>query len=381
VTGGWPYSGAMNLELLAALVRSERENLLSHWRRQVRELPSARHLDTPTLNDHIPGLLDELALALETGSSQTIPEALQAASAPVHGRQRLEDDFDIEEVVAEYNILRGCIHDLAHERGVRLQGAPFRIFNRVFDQAIGMAVQAYARQRERDLKERRQAYLSFVAHDLRTPLFAMSLAGRVLEKTLPQRGYGPESARMLKALRRSARQLEGLVDRVLEENANLQTDAGITIERRVFDLWPLVEALIEEIQPVADTAGTRVTNQVPDELVVFADAALLKRVLQNLVANAIRYTPRGEVVIGARELDADRGIECWVRDNGAGIPEDLLGRIFEKGETDSADGGATGLGLAIVQTFTEAHGGKVMVESRESEGSTFRFTLPLQPDA
>jgi signal transduction histidine kinase len=371
----------MNLELLAALVRSERENLLSHWRRQVRELPSARHLDTPTLNDHIPGLLDELALALETGSSQTIPEALQAASAPVHGRQRLEDDFDIEEVVAEYNILRGCIHDLAHERGVRLQGAPFRIFNRVFDQAIGMAVQAYARQRERDLKERRQAYLSFVAHDLRTPLFAMSLAGRVLEKTLPQHGYGPESARMLKALRRSARQLEGLVDRVLEENANLQTDAGITIERRVFDLWPLVEALIEEIQPVADTAGTRVTNQVPDELVVFADAALLKRVLQNLVANAIRYTPRGEVVIGARELDADRGIECWVRDNGAGIPEDLLSRIFEKGETDSADGGATGLGLAIVQTFTEAHGGKVMVESRESEGSTFRFTLPLQPDA
>jgi signal transduction histidine kinase len=256
-----------------------------------------------------------------------------------------------------------------------------RIIPRVLDQAIGMAVQAYARQRERDLKERRQAYLSFVAHDLRTPLFAMSLAGRVLEKTLPQHGYGPESARMLKALRRSARQLEGLVDRVLEENANLQTDAGITIERRVFDLWPLVEALIEEIQPVADTAGTRVTNQVPDELVVFADAALLKRVLQNLVANAIRYTPRGEVVIGARELDADRGIECWVRDNGAGIPEDLLGRIFEKGETDSADGGATGLGLAIVQTFTEAHGGKVMVESRESEGSTFRFTLPLQPDA
>lgn len=368
----------MNLAVLAALVRSERDNLLSHWRRQVRELPSARHLDTPTLNDHIPGLLDELAAALESGSSQTIPESLQEASALVHGLQRLKNEFDIEEVVAEYNILRGCIHDLANERGVTLQGAPFHVINRVFDRAIGTALQAYAMQRALDVQERRQAYLAFVAHDLRTPLFAISLAGRVLEKILPQRGYGPESVQMLKALRRSARQLEGLVNRVLEENANVETDTGITIERRAFDLWPLVEALIEEMQPVADAAGTRLANQVPDELVVFADATLLKRVLQNLVANAIRYTPRGEVVIGARELDTGRVIECWVRDNGAGIPKDLLGRIFEKGETDSAEAGGTGLGLAIVQTFTEAHGGKVTVESREGEGSTFRLTLPLQ---
>ncbi|MDP9200081.1 MAG: HAMP domain-containing histidine kinase [Pseudomonadota bacterium] len=370
----------MNLATLAALVRSERENLLSHWRSQVRELPSARHLDTLTLNDHIPGLLDELARALESGSSQTIPEALLESSAPVHGLQRLKDDFDIEEVVAEYNILRGCIHDLANDRGVTLQGEPFHVINRVFDQAIGTALQTYAQQRARDVQERRQAYLAFVAHDLRTPLFAISLAGRVLERMLPQRGHGPESMQMLKALRRSAQQLEGLVKRVLEESTNVETDAGISIERRAFDLWPLVAALIEEIQPLADTAGTRLANQVPDELVVFADAALLKRVLQNLVANAIRYTARGEVVIGARELGAEPAIECWVQDNGSGIPPDLLDRIFDKGETDSAESGGKGLGLAIVQTFTAAHGGKVTVESRQGEGSTFRLTLPLKSD-
>jgi signal transduction histidine kinase len=186
---------------------------------------------------------------------------------------------------------------------------------------------------------------------------------------------------MLKVLRRSARQLEELVHKVLEENANVESDAGITIARRAFDLWPLVEALLEELQPVADSAGTRLANQVPDELVVFADAALLKRVLQNLIANAIRYTPGGDVVIGARELDADHAIECWVKDNGAGIPKEILGRIFEKGETDSIDAGGMGLGLAIVETFTDAHGGKVTVESREGEGSTFRFTLPPRANA
>ncbi len=371
----------MNLAKLAALVRSERENLLSNWRRQVRALPSARHLDTPTLNDHIPGLLDELAAALESGHARTIPEELHDASAEVHGLQRLQDAFDIEEVVAEYNILRGCIHDLADDRGVTLQGPPFHIINRIFDGAIGTALQAYATQRALEVQERRQAYLAFVVHDLRTPLFAISLAGRVLEKSLPQHGYGPESAQMLKALRRSVQQLEELVRRVLEENANIEADAGIRIERRAFDLWPLVEALIEELQPVADAAGTRLSNQVPDELVVFADAALLKRVLQNLVANAIRHTSGGEVVIGARELDADHAIECWVRDNGAGIPKEFLGRIFEKGETHSADAGGKGLGLAIVETFAEAHGGKVTVESQEGEGSTFRFTVPPRPGA
>jgi len=149
------------------------------------------------------------------------------------------------------------------------------------------------------------------------------------------------------------------------------------VEKRAFDLWPLVEALIEEMQPVADAAGTRILNEVPDELVVFADAALLKRILQNLVANAIRHTQRGEVVVGACEQQADHAVECRVSDNGAGIPRELLGRIFEAGETTSSEAGGTGLGLAIVQTLTEAHGGKVTVESREGAGSTFRFTLPM----
>jgi RsbT co-antagonist protein rsbRD N-terminal domain len=117
-------------EKLAALVKQERHALLSRWRQQVRQLPSARQLDIPTLNDHIPGLLDELATALQSKSAQTIPEALLEASPPVHGLQRLENAFDIEEVVAEYNILRGCIHDLADDNGLNLQGNPPKSFSK-----------------------------------------------------------------------------------------------------------------------------------------------------------------------------------------------------------------------------------------------------------
>jgi two-component system phosphate regulon sensor histidine kinase PhoR len=363
---------------LAELVKQERHALLSRWRQQVRQLPSARQLDIPTLNDHIPGLLDELATALQSHSDQTIPEALSGTSPPAHGLQRVQDAFDIEEVVAEYNILRGCIHDLGDENGLNLQGKPFHILNLVFDHAIGVALQTYATQRALEVQQRRAEYLAFVAHDLRTPLNAISLAGRVLELTLPERANSTETAQMLKALRRNVQQLETLVGKVLEENTNLQTELGLKLERREFDLWPLVEALIHDLHPVAGTASTHLINKVPDDLVVYADAGLLRRVFQNLIANAIQYTPRGEIIIGARELGEEGAVECWVSDNGSGIPEEHLEKVFDKGETDPESAGGTGLGLAIVKTFTEAHGGRVIVDSKEGVGSAFRFSLPTR---
>ena len=157
------------LDKLAELVKQERHALLSRWRQQVRQLPSARQLDIPTLNDHIPGLLDELVTALQSKSDQTIPEALVEDSPRIHGLQRVQDAFDIEEVVAEYNILRGCIHDLADDNGLNLQGKLFHIINRVFDHAIGLALQTYATRRALEVQHRREEYLAFVAHDLRTP--------------------------------------------------------------------------------------------------------------------------------------------------------------------------------------------------------------------
>ncbi len=364
---------------LAALIRKESVALLSTWREQVRHMPSARKLDIPTLNDHVPQLIEELATALESHQEQTIPEALSQGTPPAHGLQRLQDAFDVEEVVAEYNILRGCVHDLADDNGLKLQGKPFPVVNRVLDQAIGMAVHSFATERALEVQRRREEYLAVVAHDLRTPLHAISLAGRVLERVLPVDGKDADAPRMLKALRRNVQRLEGLVTKVLEENANLQTETGIRLERRDLDLWPLVEALIHDIHPVAGTGSTRLINEVPEDLVAHADASLLRRVFQNLIANAIEYAPKGEVILGAKAVTDDGAVECWVSDNGAGIPADRLEKVFDPLETDPQKESGLGLGLAIVKTFVEAHEGKVTVQSQEGHGATFRFTLPGNP--
>src|SRR3954465_12283459 len=196
-----------NLKKLAQLLRRERDNLLASWREQVRHLPSARDLDIPVLNDHIPELLDELVAALQCGSHQTIPEALLESSPPAHGLQRLQEAFDIQEVVSEYNILRGCLHDLAENNGLNLQGEPFHVVNRVLDQAIGLALQTYATQQALEVQKRREEYLAFVAHDLRTPLNAVSLATRVLEVSFEDRTARAEAAQMLKSLGRNVQQL------------------------------------------------------------------------------------------------------------------------------------------------------------------------------
>jgi len=205
----------------------------------------------------------------------------------------------------------------------------------------------------------------------------------VLELALPARAVSTAHARMFTTLRRNVRHLDALVGKVIEENTGLLSELGIKLERRTFDLWPLVEALLQDLDPLAHGAGTRLVNQVPDDLVAYADAGLLRRIFQNVIANAIAYTPRGEVLIGARQSEsgAQGTLECWVRDNGEGIPPERLEKVFDKSETDPGKEGGWGLGLAIVKTFVEAHDGAVSVESKEGLGSTFRFTLPARHGA
>src|SRR5438094_5918613 len=115
-------------------------------------------------------------------------------------------------------------------------------------------------------------------------------------------------------------------------------------------------------------------NMIEEDVVVFADPQILTQIFQNLFSNAIKYTRAGEILVAAQPLDNGM-LECLVKDNGEGISEERLGKIFDKFESDASQEG-TGLGLAIVKQAVEAHGGHITVESRVGEGSIFRFTLP-----
>lgn len=355
---------------LADLLDRERETLLAEWRQKVRELPSARHLDVPTLNDDVPKLLDELAEALRKpqpteGDRQDVKRA-----SVQHGSQRADDGYDIGEVVAEYSMLRACIHTLALIHGVALRDAQIHTLNNMLDQAIGIAVQTFAVECELAEKRRREEHLAFIAHDLRTPLQAVALAARVLEKNgLPD----DERRRMSELLKRNLRQLTSLVESVLEANSNALSDQRGEPEKRTLQLWPLVEELVGDLQPTADHSVTRIVNQVPAELLIHADAAMLRRILQNLIRNAVSGAPRGQVSIGAQMVESDGGVWCWIEDDGAGLAAERALEAFEappaEGVADDPSVPSAGVGLVVVKTFIEAHGGSIDVGVRGNQSN------------
>jgi signal transduction histidine kinase len=171
--------------------------------------------------------------------------------------------------------------------------------------------------------------------------------------------------KMMCSMRRNIEQLSLLVGRALDAST-LTPDALPEPDRQYFELRPLVGTVAEKLEPLARAGGTRIANTVPERLVVHADAWLLARVFQNLLANAIEHTPGGEIIVGAEATSRGESVVCWVRDDGVGI----------KGEATRPRHGARGFGLPIVEQVVEAHGGRVAVESAAGFGATFWFELP-----
>jgi two-component system, OmpR family, phosphate regulon sensor histidine kinase PhoR len=366
-----------NLHTLATLIRQERDTLLTQWRQEVRRLSVAHDLDVPTLNNHIPGLLEELADELEAYVDESMIGELKKNSV-IHGLDRLRLGFDVEEVVGEYNALRGVIQDLIERHGLSLRGPVNRTINRVIDMSIGLAVKTYAAQKALEIQQRREEHLAFVAHDLRTPLSAIAMAAKLLEVAVPDVVKDERAATLLETVHRNIGRLNSLVVKVVQEEANLQAKVNERVERQEVKLRELVEVLVSDLQPMSDASNTRLVNKVPGELTAFADPNMLTLIFQNLFSNAINYAPNGEVTIGAQEIKESGAVECWVSDNGVGITKERVEKVFEKLETDPDKNSGMGLGLAIVKQFVEAHGGQVAVDSEPGKGSTFRFTIPYK---
>ena len=362
-----------NLADLGTLIEKHSHALLSAWQREVALLPGAEQLDGPTITDHIPQLLTELSKNLKSEPN----DATLMQSSSEHGVQRWKAGFDITEVVAEYSILRSCLSRLAEQHDLPFNSDAGRIVNAVFDNAVGQAIKAYATHMTVELQRRREEHLSFVLHDLRTPLQAISLTSEMLARSFPDTSRTELFETCLATLRRNTNRLEALIKSVLQNEANLQLAEAPKVERREFDLWPLVESIIQDLFPIANDSRTTLVNDVPPEMTILADARLLGQVFQNLISNAIKFTPNGKIVIGARVEEADAIAKCWVQDTGTGIEAERLDKIFEKLQTDQQPGKrGVGLGLAIVKQIVELHGGTIAVESRVGEGSKFTFQIP-----
>ena len=344
---------------------------------QAHKLLHKLDLDKLTITDHLPDIIAEITRDLRQNREGVLSEEHTRGSPPVHGVQRFHDGLDVGEVVAEYNLLRVAFITVAERHNLYLVGEAARIINLRIDQAVRLAVMAFAAQQALIRKEQQDEHLAFVAHDLRTPLNAVCLLVDQLRYGLPDKAVR-ETGNLFEILQRNLQRLEHLIKKVLENHAQpLPLGSSFHPERRIFELWPLVQRLILDLKSVASKHDVEVVNEIPHELTVYADAGLISQVFQNLFGNAFKYAAQGRVVVNAHE---DGGcVTCVVHDNGAGIPLEMLAKVFEKSATDP-DKEGTGLGLAIVKQIVDAHGGTVVAESTLGAGAKFTFTLPSNSD-
>jgi PAS domain S-box-containing protein len=234
---------------------------------------------------------------------------------------------------------------------------------------------AYDREREaadrlRSLDDMKNAFLNAVSHELRTPLAA--LLGFAL--TLEQQGDllpREEQLELLARLARNARKLDRLLSDLLDLDRLRR--GVLEPQRRLVDVGALARTVVEEAQ--LDPGRIEV---IAPPVVASVDGSKVERILENLVANAVKHTgPGTRIWVTARSEDG--GVLILVEDEGTGVRDDLKGEVFEpfrQGDDVRSHAPGAGIGLSLVALFAELHGGRAWVEDRPGGGASFRVFLP-----
>ena len=229
--------------------------------------------------------------------------------------------------------------------------------------------------RQHELQQTKNDVMALVSHEMRTPLTAI----QGMSELLAQFEFDPARGReMSVAIHDEAKRLTRMVSQYLDIT-RLESESTV-LRRSALRVESLVERTLLMLDPLADERGVRLTRHLSfDANPVLADADLLSSGVSNLVSNAIKYSPPDtEVVISAK--NTANGVSIEVADQGYGIPDESLNRVFEKfyrvPRVQDVDVPGTGLGLALVREIAELHGGSVTVRSSVGAGSVFTLWVP-----
>jgi heavy metal sensor kinase len=222
-----------------------------------------------------------------------------------------------------------------------------------------------------------QQFTADASHELRTPLTVMR--GQT-EVALRKDRTAQEYRQVLESNLEEMEWMSRIVENLLTLS---RADAGeIQLEIRPIQLADLIEDAYEECKALARAKGIEVSLVKAKEVTIHGDELRLRQMLLNLIDNAVKYTPEGGRVWLSLEVEGEYA-KLTVRDNGIGIPEEDLPRIFDRfyrvDKARSREMGGSGLGLSIVQWIVKAHGGRIEVTSKLGEGSCFTVWLPITP--
>ncbi|MGH2582729.1 MAG: ATP-binding protein [Anaerolineales bacterium] len=245
-------------------------------------------------------------------------------------------------------------------------------------QGVGTVVNVYDITYLKELDRLRRDFVNTVSHDLRSPLTAILGYVELIERAGE---LNTQQTEFIKRVKTSMATTTSLVDDLLNLG---RVEVGLVGEVIPVDLYVIVSTVFDTLQPRVKEKSQTIELNNPDSLPpVLGSRRQLTQVVDNLIGNAIKYTPPGGA-IQVKLNEEENQVILNVQDNGPGIPLEEQGRIFEKfyraSNVDESIPG-TGLGLAIVKTIVDNHHGRIWVDSKSGEGSVFTVVLPVAKEA
>lgn len=373
---------------VAAALRKCSAQILAKWRRIVVDvLPQADELTRKQLDNSIPKLLAQLADALQSSSEK--PTERLIADAPAHGETRFHQNFNINELLIDYQILRSTvIEEIAEEMGRAMTPDESVGLHSGFDTAMRQAAAEFARHLSDEITieaNTMSKYLSFLSHDLRGGLNGAILMIEVLKRDLVQEPKFASSLDDLDVVRRSMLETVATMDRFL--HAERLRRGKFPVHLAALDLRELLASVVRNAHHQLTEHKSQVDLDIAEPSKIQGDRDAVAIILQNLLSNAIKYSSGKPVKIVCRPRNGDAtgdgdakgagGVRISVIDDGPGIAPEKMAILFapfSRGETYGKKG--IGLGLTIARQAAELLGGRVNAESQPGRGATFHLDLP-----
>ncbi|TFG72497.1 MAG: PAS domain S-box protein [Anaerolineales bacterium] len=230
---------------------------------------------------------------------------------------------------------------------------------------------------KQQIESQRENLMRMMVHDLRSPLSSMLTSLEYLRDITGEVLLG-DPQKLLDIAVNSADKMLKLVNAILD--VNRLKSGSMPLVRNVVDLPDIAGEVLDEVAALAIEKNLTLTMDMPSTLPpIDVDPSLIMRVIQNLMNNAIKFTPEGGIVhMKAWQYQDDSTcLYVSVQDTGPGIPEEIRGRLFEEFVTGLQTGRGSGLGLAFCKLALETHGQRIWVETEDGQGTTFTFTLPV----
>jgi signal transduction histidine kinase/CheY-like chemotaxis protein len=377
---------------LAVFILENTEVILQEWEKFARTLePAASPMSSKELRNHASVMLKSIADDLCNSQSQAEevaksqgnePRTTQIDAGEEHGLSRLNSNFTIEQLVAEYRALRSSVLRLWN----KANGAPKASdiddiirFNEAIDQLLASSVIIYAatnREAMEAEKKRKDQFLAMLAHELRNPLSPISAAATLLKMSKSEDRIVSNASTIIA---RQVSHMATLIDDLLD--VSRVTRGSIELKSEILDLRHVIDDAVEQVLPQIQARSHVFTiSEMHQPVTIYGDKKRLVQVFANILTNAAKYTQEKGKITLTLDLSGD-DVKIVVKDNGMGMSPDFIPHVFDlfaqaERSSDRTSGGL-GLGLALVKSLIELHSGKVTCASEGlTKGSELTVQLP-----